>query len=105
MEKNKSQELAEARERGTLGVDLLGWMLGVSSKTIYNRLYERPDSIPPRINIPQSNRLLWRFEDVSSWLERNLQKEIPKEDQVPSLTSRSQLFNACFRMAQHGRGK
>ena len=53
----------------TLGVADLSRILRRTPRTITNDLHRRPESLPPRLRIPGSRRLLWLRRDVDAWLE------------------------------------
>jgi len=52
----------------TLGPEDLAPLLRRSAETIKVDCRRRPESLPPRLKIPGSNRLMWLEEDVVKWL-------------------------------------
>ncbi len=54
----------------TLGVEDLAPILHRSVATIKSDIYRRPDTLPPRISIPGSTKLLWLETDVIRWIGR-----------------------------------
>lgn len=45
-------------------------LLGRAVSTIKTDARRRPQSLPPRLKIPGSSRLLWLEQDVAEWLDR-----------------------------------
>jgi len=43
-------------------------MLGRAASTIKTDVRRRPESLPPRLRIPGSNRVVWVEADVLEWL-------------------------------------
>ncbi len=54
----------------TLTPEDLAPLLGRAVSTIKTDVRRRPDSLPPRLRIPGSNRVLWLEEDVRKWIDR-----------------------------------
>lgn len=54
----------------TLGVDELSVLIFRAVPTIKNDLYRKPSSLPPRIVMPGSKKLVWLEGDVLAWLEQ-----------------------------------
>ncbi len=54
----------------TLGVDELSALIFRAVPTIKNDLYRKPSSLPPRIVMPGSKKLVWLEGDVLAWLEQ-----------------------------------
>lgn len=52
----------------TLDVDQLAELLHMSRKTVLNRISKDPESMPPRLRIPNSRCPLWIRDDVEAWL-------------------------------------
>lgn len=52
----------------TVGVEELAVLLHRDPKTLMRDIHRRPDSLPPRLIIPQSRRVLWLEQDVREWL-------------------------------------
>ncbi len=55
-----------------LTVDDLAEILSRSPGTIKNQSSTNPSKLPPVCRIPGSRRLLWRREDVASWLQKHV---------------------------------
>lgn len=53
----------------TVNASELGKLIGRSTLTVRADVHRRPDSLPPRIITPGSNRLLWRVVDVRQWMQ------------------------------------
>lgn len=53
----------------TLGVDEIAALLHKTPRTIREDARRRPHSLPPRLRIPGSDRMLWLESDVIEWLE------------------------------------
>lgn len=58
----------------TLGVQQISELLHKSINTIYMDVNRRPNSLPPRLIIPGSAKLLWLESDVRDWLEKCREK-------------------------------
>jgi predicted DNA-binding transcriptional regulator AlpA len=50
--------------------DDLSPLLGRAVNTIKTDVRRRPETLPPRLRIPGSNRLLWLEQDVIDWLNQ-----------------------------------
>ena len=53
----------------TLGIIELAGLLHRAVPSIKSDLCRKPDSLPPRIKMPGSKKLLWIEADVIKWLE------------------------------------
>ena len=53
-----------------VGPDYVAKLLHKTVPTIRNDVQRRPKSLPPRLNIPESRKLLWLESDVIAWLEK-----------------------------------
>ena len=53
----------------TLTAEDLAPLLGRAASTIKTDVRRRPDSLPPRLKIPGSNRVLWLEADVLEWIQ------------------------------------
>lgn len=51
-------------------------LLGRAVSTIKTDVRRRPETLPPRLKIPGSNRLVWVEADVIEWINR--QRELSK---------------------------
>jgi predicted DNA-binding transcriptional regulator AlpA len=58
----------------TLGPDELATLLHRSVSTIKTDCRRRPQTLPPRLRIPGSTRLMWLEADVLDWLEQHRAK-------------------------------
>ena len=54
----------------TLGPAELGKLLHKKEATIRVDSHRRPESLPPRLDIPSSRKLLWLETDVIDWLKK-----------------------------------
>ena len=54
----------------TIGVDELSTLIFRAVPTIKNDLYRKPNSLPPRIVMPGSKKLVWLESDVIDWMEK-----------------------------------
>ncbi len=63
----------------TLTIDDLAEVLKRSKKSIYSDVTRNPASLPPRVIIPGSSRLLWRKETVDKWLEEHEAKPVGRK--------------------------
>lgn len=61
-------ELQSLGQIKILGVEELAPIVQREVRTIKADVSRRPDSLPPRLRIPQSNKLLWLESDVLTWL-------------------------------------
>ena len=52
----------------TMGVEDLAPLLHRDPKTLMRDIHRRPDSLPPRLIIPGSKRVIWLEQDVREWL-------------------------------------
>lgn len=52
----------------TLTPEDLAPLLGRAVNTIKTDVRRRPETLPPRLRIPGSNRLLWLEQDVIEWI-------------------------------------
>ena len=43
-------------------------LLHLAPQTVYNRLARAPESLPPRLILPGTRKVLWRREAVEQWL-------------------------------------
>lgn len=53
----------------TLGPRELAAILHRAVETVKTDSRRRPETLPPRLKIPGSNRLLWLESDVEAWLQ------------------------------------
>jgi len=56
-------------ELKTLGVEELAVLLRRKPDTIRSDARRRPNTLPPRIVIPGTTKLLWLEEDVVDWMK------------------------------------
>lgn len=54
----------------TLGPEELATLLRRSVSTIKTDCRRRPKTLPPRLKIPGSTRLIWLESDVQKWLQQ-----------------------------------
>jgi len=57
------------KEIKTLAIDDLATILHRTPQTIRKDLGRRPESLPPRLIVPGSRRLIWLEQDVRNWLD------------------------------------
>jgi hypothetical protein len=55
----------------TLGVEELSVLLRRAVDTIRSDARRRPETLPPRIVIPGTSKLLWLEEDVVNWMKEH----------------------------------
>ena len=60
----------------TIRIEELSEILHRSVTSIASDVTRRPESLPPRLLIPNSRTVLWRMIDVERWLEDRVQKPI-----------------------------
>lgn len=58
----------------TLTPDDLAPLLGRAVSTIKTDVRRRPESLPPRLQIPGSKQLLWLEQDVVEWIQKLRQR-------------------------------
>ena len=54
-----------------VGPEYLASLLQKTVATIRADAQRRPQSLPPRMRIPDSRKLLWLEEDVMKWLDKH----------------------------------
>jgi hypothetical protein len=54
----------------TIGVEELATMIHRAVPSIKSDLIRKPDSLPPRVKMPGSRKLLWLRSDVIEWLHQ-----------------------------------
>ncbi len=54
-----------------VGPEYLANLLHKTVATIRADAQRRPQSLPPRMRIPESRKLLWLEEDVLKWLDKH----------------------------------
>lgn len=59
----------------TLGVEELAVLLRRKPDTIRSDARRRPNTLPPRIVIPGTTKLLWLEEDVADWIKERREVE------------------------------
>jgi hypothetical protein len=57
-------------ELKTITIDELAPLLKRDVETLRRDLSRRPESLPPRLLIPGTRRLVWLEQDVKEWLRR-----------------------------------
>jgi hypothetical protein len=62
-------------ELKTLGVEELAILLKRKPDTIRSDARRRPNTLPPRIVIPGTTKMLWLEEDVASWIKNKRETE------------------------------
>lgn len=55
----------------TIGVEELATILQRAIATVKTDVTRRPDTLPPRLEIPGTRTPLWLVTDVKEWLERH----------------------------------
>jgi hypothetical protein len=61
--------MSKLKEAKLVGVEFIAELFHKTPATIRADLARRPNSLPPRLLIPDSRKLLWLESDVMSWLE------------------------------------
>ncbi|WP_296235753.1 helix-turn-helix transcriptional regulator [uncultured Pseudomonas sp.] len=75
-----------------LTINDLAEILGRTAGTIKNQHSKTPFKLPPVCRIPGAGRLLWRKEDVESWLQQHVAQHdipIPTEKRKPGRPRKS----------------
>jgi hypothetical protein len=55
----------------TMGVEELSVLLRRAVDTIRSDARRRPETLPPRVVIPGTSKLLWLEEDVVNWMKEH----------------------------------
>lgn len=63
----------------TIGVEELATMIRRAVPSIKSDLIRKPESLPPRVKMPGSKKLLWLKSDVIEWLHQCRESNQPKE--------------------------
>lgn len=63
----------------TLGINEIAAILRKTPKTVREDVSRRPESLPPRLIIPNSRSVVWRMVDVEEWLENRVQKPLGRK--------------------------
>jgi hypothetical protein len=61
--------MSKLKEAKLVGVEFIAELFHKTPATIRADISRRPNSLPPRLLIPDSRKLLWLESDVMSWLE------------------------------------
>lgn len=61
--------MSKLKEARLVDVEYIAQLFHKTPTTIRKDLARRPKSLPPRLVIPDSRKLLWLESDVMSWLE------------------------------------
>lgn len=61
-----------------LSIEQLAPLLQREVRTLKADVSRRPDSLPPRLRIPLSNKLLWLEADVLAWLNSCRESQMKK---------------------------
>jgi predicted DNA-binding transcriptional regulator AlpA len=59
----------------TLDIKQIAEILHKAVSTIYEDIRRRPNSLPPRLVVPGSAKLLWLESDVADWIDKCRQKK------------------------------
>jgi len=57
-----------------LGVEDLATILRRSPKTVRSDVTRRPETLPPRVRVPGGRKVLWRAQDVETWLADRVER-------------------------------
>lgn len=60
----------------TLDIEQLAAILKRSPHTVRSDVTRRPETLPPRIKIPGTRRVLWRKEDVERWMSEQVLQQV-----------------------------
>jgi predicted DNA-binding transcriptional regulator AlpA len=52
----------------TIGIEEIAKILRKAPETVRVDVTRKPETLPPRLNIPGSKRVLWLRSDVNDWL-------------------------------------
>jgi predicted DNA-binding transcriptional regulator AlpA len=59
------------KEFKTVDIDYMAKILHKTRRTLEVDVSRRPESLPPRLNIPKSRKVLWLESDVLDWLKKH----------------------------------
>lgn len=65
-----TQETTYPENVTTIGVNELAAMIHRAVPSIKSDLIRKPESLPPRVKMPGSKKLLWLKSDVIEWLHQ-----------------------------------
>lgn len=68
---HEAKLLPQLDDLHTIDATYLGKLIGRSTRSIKNDVARKPESLPPRFEIPGQtrNRFIWRVADVRAWME------------------------------------
>lgn len=75
----------------TMDASELGKVIGRTTKTVREDSRRRPETLPPRLVIPGSKKLLWRVVDVQAWLQALADVEQDRRDRAVKAVKRAGL--------------
>ena len=61
--------MSKTKEAKLVGVEFIAELIHKTPATVRVDLARRPKSLPPRLIIPDSRRLLWLESDVMAWID------------------------------------
>tara|TARA_R110000803_G_scaffold8348_5_gene26811 strand:+ start:311 stop:511 length:201 start_codon:yes stop_codon:yes gene_type:complete len=61
--------MLKTKEAKLVGVEFIAELIHKTPATVRVDLARRPKSLPPRLIIPNSRKLLWLESDVMAWLD------------------------------------
>lgn len=67
MKHQRPESLDDVR---VLGVEDLAKLLHRTVETVKTDIRRKPESLPPRLRVPNTKRLLWLESDVIAWVEK-----------------------------------
>ena len=67
MKPQRPESLDDVR---VLGVEDLAKLLHRTVETVKTDIRRKPESLPPRLRVPNTKRLLWLESDVIAWVEK-----------------------------------
>lgn len=67
MKAKRPESLDDVR---VLGVEDLAKLLHRTVETVKTDIRRKPESLPPRLRVPNTKRLLWLESDVIAWVEK-----------------------------------
>ena len=75
-----------------VGPEYLAPLVHRTVETIKVDARRKPDSLPPRLAIPQSTKLLWLVSDVHAWLDKCRTAKEPEPQPEAKPAARPSIF-------------
>ena len=80
MEQSNDMQHPYYDDHRLIGIDELSLMLDRSTNTLRVDSTRRPETLPPRVKLPGSRRILFKIGDVRKWIDDHCTPDITKEE-------------------------